>query len=434
MPAEIVTTLDSLLAGARPDLTSLIEVFAEVLPVLRQLQNTPQEPEWHGEGDVFRHTAMVLEEVYRQLDETENAELPAATQRELVLGALFHDLAKPWTTRQTEVRGRLRITASRHEMRGRSALAGAMVDRGLPWESLWRVMSLVGSHHEPKLLVARGKTAGDYRRIARRVDPAAVALLARADMRGRICADRRQQLEHIELYLLGAEEYSPPGWMEAWREHFAASLTQGSPSFQDRVFGEAIRATEADRVFQPADAQFLAYQEVANPPELVVLCGPSGSGKSTFAERYLGDHELISLDALRDDLAGDRSDQSLNGAVRQEAKTRLKSALRPGRKVVWDATNLRKDFRSLICETGFAYGALVTLVIFHFQPEICIARNRSRNHRVAEKVLASQLEQWEFPEVDEAHRVLVLDECHHVRGRFGFCSQGLPWGLDYASP
>src|SRR5262245_44571924 len=120
--------LDDLLAGARPDLDALIEAFAGAVPVLRQLKDTPQDPEWHGEGDVHRHTAMVLEEVYRELDSPAAAGLDAAAQRELVLGALFHDLAKPWTTRKAEVRGVERITAPRHEAKGRSALATAMVD------------------------------------------------------------------------------------------------------------------------------------------------------------------------------------------------------------------------------------------------------------------------------------------------------------------
>jgi predicted kinase len=423
---------DRLLAGARPDLDTLIEVFADAVPSLRQLKDTPQDPEWHGEGDVHRHTSMVLEELYRELDSPLGAELSPLEKQELVLGAVFHDLAKPWTTRHTEVRGTMRVTALRHEAKGRSALASALVDLGLPWDSLWQVMSLVGSHHEPKLLVVKERGPGEYRRISRRVDPRRVAFLARADMRGRICPDRERQIEHVELFALGAEEYCPSGWHEAWRRHFAASLDGRPPAFQDRVFGEAIRAAEAGRIREPEEGFFLAFQEPAAPPELVVTCGLSGSGKSTFVEKFLGDHERISLDELRDDLAGDRSDQALNGAVRQEAKLRLKTALRPGRKVVWDATCLRKDFRSAVCEIGLAYGALVTLVVFQLRPELCAARNRARSHAVPATVLASQVEQWEWPEVDEAHRLLVLDGNHQVRGDFGICGESLPWGLLHA--
>lgn len=424
--------LDHLLAGGRPDLDSLIGVFGEAVPSLRRLRDTPQEPEWHGEGDVFRHTAMVMEELWRELDSPAGAGLSPEERRILALGALFHDLAKPFTTRETEVRGMMRITASRHEPKGRSILAPALVDRGLPFSALWQVMGLVGSHHQPKLLVVKSAGPGDYRRLSRRVDPRLVALLARADMRGRICADRDRQIENVDLFQLGAEDYSPAGWLEAWRRHFAAGLADRPAALRDRVFGEAVRAADAGRLHSPEEAGFIAYQEPEAPPELVVTCGLSGSGKSTFIEKYLGDHQRISLDELREDLAGDRSDQALNGAVRQEARQRLKAALRPGRKVVWDATCLRKDFRSTVCETGFAYGALVSLVVFQLRPELCAVRNKSRPHPVPPAVLASQLEQWEFPEPDEAHRLIVLDAENKVRGAFGLCGDDLPWGLEYA--
>ncbi len=68
---------DLLLAGGRPDLETLIEVFGEAVPSLRRLKDTPQDPEWHAEGDVHTHTAMVLAELYRELDSPAGAALPA---------------------------------------------------------------------------------------------------------------------------------------------------------------------------------------------------------------------------------------------------------------------------------------------------------------------------------------------------------------------
>lgn len=432
MRSSFDSLLDTLLAGAKPDLSTLVEAFAPLLPSLRLLAETPQDPEWHAEGDVYLHTALVLEELYREMDSPLGASLSPTARRELILAVLCHDLGKPWTTRKMEVRGVERITSPRHEARGRSAVASALVDIGLPWPSFWRIMGLVGSHHEPKLLVVRNQGPGEYKRLSRKVDPELVAWLERADLRGRICPDLDEQLEHLEMFNLGMAEYAPPGWQETWRQHFNQALADRPPGWRDRVFGEAIRATEAGRVQQPEEADFLIYQEKVAPPELVVLCGPSGSGKSTFIERHLGDHEVISLDALREDLAGDRADQALNGAVRQEGKQRLKNALRPGRKVVWDATCLRKDFRSMVCEKGFAYGALVSLVVFQLSPEALAARNKNRQHPVPGAVLKSQLEQWEWPEVDEAHRLLVIDANHRVLGAFGLCDGQLPWGLRHA--
>jgi len=285
--------LANLLRGVRPDLETLIRVFGEALPVLHQLGDTPQDPEWHGEGDVAIHTQMVLDELYGFL----TSETPE-DQRELILGVLFHDLAKPWVTREMEIRGVNRIAAPRHESIGRSALAVAMVDRGLPWASLWRVMGMVGSHNEPKLLVVKDRERGDYCRVSRKVDMRQVALLERADMTGRTCPDKEKQLEHIDMFSMFTQDWAPEGWQEGWRSHFRTLMEGRSQAFQDRVFGEAIRALESGKVGSPEEAEFIMHQEPEAPPELVVLCGPSGSGKSTFVETYLRDHEVISMDAL----------------------------------------------------------------------------------------------------------------------------------------
>ncbi len=429
--------LNALLDGARPDLDTLISHFGSRFSDLHLFRGTPQDPEWHAEGDVHTHTQMVLDELYRSLDSPDGKALSGEVQRELILGAMLHDLSKPHTTRTMQIRGVERIGAPQHEAKGRSAVAVGLMGIGLPWRSVWHIMGMVGSHHEPKLLVVKDRSPGEYRRISRRVDPMRVAWLERADMRGRTCPDRDHQIETIDLFQLGAEEYAPTGWNDRWRTHFAERLADRPAAFQDWVFGQAIRAFESDQIATPEEADFLTYQE-PHPPELVVFSGPSGSGKSTFVQNYLQKpehfHQVVSMDEIREALAGDRSDQALNGAVRQAARNQLKAALRPGKRVVWDATGLRRDFRSIVIDTGFSYGALVTLVVFQQSVEEYRRGNQRRAHPVPPSVLNAQLESWEWPEVDEAHRVLVVNGKGEVQGAFGLCGDVLPWGLRWALP
>lgn len=421
--------LDTLLTGACPDFDVFVDTCGKVVPALHRLYDTPQDPEWHGEGSVGIHTAMVLNELYRELDTDIGESIPSEMRRELILGAVFHDIAKPWTTRRMEINGVERVAAPHHEAQGRSLLASSLAGLGLPWASLWHVMGMTGYHQEPKRFIVRNHRPPAYRNLTRKVDSERVAWLERADMRGRVCPDQADQLGYVDLFQMGMEDYAPHGWHQQWRDYFRVLLSGRPQAFQDRVFGEAIRALEEGRIWEPSDAGFIVHQEPAEPPELVILCGPSGSGKSTFVKKYLADHTVISMDALREDMAGDRSDQALNGAVRQEAKLQLKASLRPGRKVVWDTTSLRKDFRSQVCQTGYDYGALVTLVVFHLDPKSYAVRNQRREHAVPAKVLASQLDQWEWPEVDEAHRLIVVDADARVLGAYGICGDTLPWGL-----
>ena len=56
------------------------------------------------------------------------------------------------------------------------------------------------------------------------------------------------------------------------------------------------------------------------------------------------------------------------------------------------------------------YGALVTLVVFHCPEDIYFQRNRERRHSIPEDLLVRQIEQMEFPELDEGDRTLVIYE------------------------
>ena len=66
---------------------------------IEKLKNTPQNPDWHGEGDVWTHTKMVCEalvsmEEYRRLEDRKQAIL--------FLAALLHDIGKATRTRQED--------------------------------------------------------------------------------------------------------------------------------------------------------------------------------------------------------------------------------------------------------------------------------------------------------------------------------------------
>src|SRR5262249_35040385 len=59
----------------------------------------PQEPEWHREGPVHLHTALVMDAAARIADEEG---LAGDDRAVLVFAALTHDFAKAWTTHQEE--------------------------------------------------------------------------------------------------------------------------------------------------------------------------------------------------------------------------------------------------------------------------------------------------------------------------------------------
>lgn len=87
---------------------------------------------------------------------------------------------------------------------------------------------------------------------------------------------------------------------------------------------------------------------------LTIMVGPSGAGKSSWIEREGAAHgirldQVISTDAIRQDLCGDFKDQSKNDIVFRVFHSLLKQRLICGLPVVADATSLyRKDRLALV--------------------------------------------------------------------------------------
>lgn len=146
------------------------------------LRGTPQEPEWHPEGDVFTHTQLCLDALV-QLSGWKNSE----HRMWLTFAVLAHDFGKPATTQRAEKNGQLRWTTPGHASAG-GPLAETFLRRiGAPLSFDTPVRALVENHHSHD----RANTPfsdSAVRRLALRLVPATIhdlATVMRADSRGR---------------------------------------------------------------------------------------------------------------------------------------------------------------------------------------------------------------------------------------------------------
>lgn len=420
--------IDKLLGGASPSMEDFVRELGGHLPLLHQLEGTPQDSEWHAEGNVLIHTGMVLDETYKLLD-SDLRGLSSDPRAALILAAALHDLAKPLTTREREIDGRMRVVSPRHEERGRSCMALQLAGV-VPHAILEQAMAMTGYHNAPKLLAVRNKGAGHYHRLARLVDLEQVYWLEVADMRGRTCVDKAQQLEHLEIFQMFAKEY---GYWQAgdkglWQDQIHSALGDYPDATLDLVMAHAHRDYEAGDISTPEEAIAKSYGYRDSYPEVVVTVGLSGSGKTTWIRKHLDDHEVVSLDDIRASLSR-REDQQNNSKVLRIAKESLREHLRARRKVVWDATSLRKDFRSAIVDLAEDYGALVTLVAFHCPSDELAKRNKTRTNPVKASARLKQSTNTQWPERSEAHRFLNVDAEGELLAAEG-CYGGLPYGLE----
>jgi tRNA nucleotidyltransferase (CCA-adding enzyme) len=157
--------------------TEWVDHFSEI----RALVGTPQDPEWHPEGDVFTHTCHCLDALVK---------LPgwlagdAESRVVLSLAVLAHDFAKPQTTREEMKGGRLRIVSPGHEEAGGPLTEQFLACINAPNAIRERVVPLVTNH------LAHLQTLSDrsVRRLAKRLEPATIGeliVLITADQFGR---------------------------------------------------------------------------------------------------------------------------------------------------------------------------------------------------------------------------------------------------------
>jgi len=416
--------LASLAENATPDIDECILMLGDDIDWLHRLKNTEQDAQWHAEGNVHRHTGMVLCELYKILAK-EAQHIKGAQRQALVLAALLHDIAKPVRTSEYEIDGERRIGAPKHAYYGASYLAFKLPGLDLDFATIWSVLSLVAEHHTPKILVVRNKPKSDYFLHARQVNTELVYWLEIADIRGRICPDPERQLQYLEEYRMFAEEYGVWGNKTDVRTTLEPVLAGLSEKTQNYIYAHAVQQLETGKVVMAEEAIATTYEHRDEHARVVILCGPSGSGKSTFVNSHYPEYSIISLDDLREKFNTDRSSQKNKGQIIQYAKEQLRAELRSKNDVVWDATNLRKDFRSIISTLGQNYHALVTLVVFILPQSAFYKNNKDRVHSISNEILDTQIARYQIPLLFESHQFRVVDQSGKVVYESGVYSSSM---------
>ncbi len=116
-------------------------------------------------------------------------------------------------------------------------------------------------------------------------------------------------------------------------------------------------------------------------PGLVVLVGAAGAGKSTLASRLFGPEEILSSDALREQVSGDPADQRATRTIFAILHRELRHRLVAGRLVVVDATNVERAARLQLLRAAREVGVPAIAVAILAGPSDVHARNAGRPGR-----------------------------------------------------
>lgn len=349
----------------------------QVFDWVRDLEPCPQDPIHHAEGNVWIHTRMVLETLaalpaYRAL--------PGADQAAVYLACLLHDVAKP---RTTKIEDDGRVTAKGHSRAGEMYARRLLWELGAPFELREMVCGLIRYHQIPFYLIERA----DAQKVAAEVSLACradlLAMVAEADIRGRVCQDLQKVLDNIELF---------------------------------RAFCAEEGCHDRPRPFASDHTRVVYFRSEGRHPdvpvfddtkgEMIMMCGLPGAGKDTYVRDHLGELPVVSLDDLRAEMDVDPTDNQ--GSVVQAGRERLREYFRRGDRFVYNATNINRQRRGPILGLAADYGVRVRIVYCEAPMEKLLARNRARTGRVPETVIRKMSERWEIPGLTEAHRVDVV--------------------------
>ena len=239
--------------------------WLEHFPELAALRGTPQDPEWHPEGDVFTHTGHCCDALVK-LPQWQAAD--EASRIAWMLAVLTHDFGKPAVTHEALRDGRMRIVSPGHEQGGVEPALKFLERIHAPHAIRDRVPPLVANH----LAHMQPVTDRGVRRLAKRLEPETIAslcVIVTADHNGRppkpACVP-----EGVKALLAKAEELrvqdSAPKPILQGRHLIAAGMTPGKEfkaildeAFEAQLEGQFgdVEGAEAwlhSRISRPGDA------------------------------------------------------------------------------------------------------------------------------------------------------------------------------------
>ena len=353
-----------------------------VIPELNALTITPQDPLYHGEGDVWTHTQMVLRSLINQ---PEFSQLTEDEQFVLFMTALLHDIAKPETTIIDSVTGK--ISQPRHAKKGEIRSRVLLWRMGVPFELREQICRIICEHQVPFFALAELKQnmtpAFLVHRLSWQLPIWMLCMQAKADIQGRICADNNRLLDEVELFKQFAQE---EGCLH-----------------QPRVFADDYTRVQYFRGANVLPDYTLYPQSGAN---VIMMAGLPAAGKNTWVSEHYPLLPVASYDDARIALKLKHGENE--GKVIQYVLKQVKQWLGAKQDFVWNATHLSHDIRQKALDLLYAYHANVKIVYIEQPEKELYRRNTKRDTSLTNKKLQSMFNKWEIPQQTEANQVSYI--------------------------
>jgi predicted kinase len=343
-------------------------------PDLRTLETCPQDPVYHAEGNVLIHTQMVCAALVAN---PAWQKLPPIERSILFTAALFHDIAKPSTTQLGEDG---RWHARGHGKKGGGMVRSLLAEMQTPFVIREAIVNVVTMESLPlwfwdkpdpqrSVLFASQVSRCDW-----------LALMADADLQGRICSDSQKFADSIALFQEFCQEQG------CWDKPFAFVSAQSRYIYFHK---------------KSRDPYYEAYDTTKF--EVILTCAVPGTGKDYWILQNYPELPMVSLDELRSELGVASTDNQ--GAVVAAAHRLARNYLRQQTAFVWNATNVIGTQRQGLVELFADYGARVRIVYLEVPIDQALQQNKERQRVVPAAVIDRFRRRMEIPNCTEAHQL-----------------------------
>ena len=344
---------------------------------IKKMEGCEQDEEWHSEGNVWNHTKMVLESLVKDKEWQEETERDSSMT---FLAALLHDIGKVPKTKKS-IDGH--IVSIGHASKGARMTRCILSKMHMPIVEREKIVQMVLMHMIPSrfTLLSESEAKKSVIRGSMGTPCNLLSLVARADVKGRMALDKKNDessLENIELF------------REFCREN--------------NCFTEPF-------VFKNEYSRFMYFRKDDLWPqtdlydplefEVVMMSGLPGSGKDHYIKSNLSHLPVLSLDEVRARLKGySGADQ---GEVMVQSWEEAKELLRKKQPFVFNATNITRFFRRKWIDLFYKYGARTKIIYIEPSIETILKQNGNREGSVPEDVIYRLFDKMDMPNLTEAH-------------------------------
>ncbi|MBD5503643.1 MAG: AAA family ATPase [Lachnospiraceae bacterium] len=348
-------------------------------PKLSALKDVPQNPDYHGEGNVYRHTEMVCNEL-TSLHEW--PDLDKEEQELLFLAAAFHDIGKLVCTKKEDGKwvSPKHTFIGEKEFRSIAYREDAQFD--LTFQQRETVAKLIRYHGLPVWFWTKQRPEFNLLKAAESIPLRLLYLLSKADVQGRIEKESGQMAEHLELFADYAKE------LGIWENSYAFA----NPYTKYQYFHK-------EGLWHKAEL----YDDTTF--DVILMSGLPLTGKDSWIEKNRMNMPVICLDDIREQLGVPPTKDS--GRVVQIAMEQARAFLRKKEPFIWNATNIIQETRQKLVGLFAGYGARVHILYLEVPYKDLLIRNQKRSRYIPEQVLEEMIRKLEVPADWEAYEVKI---------------------------